>query len=176
MINFAFDFSERNEADDIIDALIEQVCAAYPPKRLERVKARTAASWKDRGYGGGPFGDRISYVALNPDVPEAPGVPEGASGYQADMINQLKFMLHNSATDCEYYPAFTSGLEQVAIPSLFGCVKESLSASEHVKPMIRSPSGVYSLPPAEPREGFVCYEILRQMAYRRQRAGASRCI
>jgi len=167
MLDFKFDFSKRNHADDIIDALTEQVLTAYPPARLERIKSRSESTWKATGL----YSDRISYVVLNYNVPEEPKIPGDASDMQKDMIHQLKFMLYNSVTDDEYYPAFTSGLEQVTIPSMFGCVKESISNSDDVKPVIFSPSDVYSLPKDEIREGYVCYDMLWRMAYRYRRTG-----
>lgn len=171
MVEFSFDFTVRNQADDVIDALIEKVLKAYPEKRLEEIKARTASAWKDKNYGQGAYGDRIPYVVLSLPPAEMVNVPADATQDQKDIINQLMFMLHNSMSDCDYFPAFTSGLEQVAVPSMFGCVKECSSASERVKPIIHSPGDVYSLAPAQVREGFVCYEILRKMAYYAQRTG-----
>ena len=165
---FEFDFSKRNHADDIIDALIEQVLAAYPSERLERIKSRSDSSWKG---GDGAYTDRISYAVLNGAVPEEPKIPDDASDIQREMIWQLKLMLHNAVIDAEFYPAFSSGLEQVTIPSMFCCVKESISASERVKPVISAPSDVYSLPEAEIREGYTCYDMLWRMAYKYRRAG-----
>ena len=57
MLNFTFDFCARNKVDDVIDGLIDKVLAVYPPERLKRIKERTAHSWKDRNYGGCPYGD-----------------------------------------------------------------------------------------------------------------------
>ncbi|MCL2160215.1 MAG: hypothetical protein FWH48_12470, partial [Oscillospiraceae bacterium] len=168
MVHFSFDFSKRNRADDIIDSLIEKVLAAYPAQRLERIKAQSEATWKgvDNGHN-----ERISYVVLNCLPPEEPKTPGDATDIQREMIHQLKMMLHNSVIDDEYYPAFSSGLEQVTIPSMFCCVKERISDSEHVKPIIHSPSEVYSLVEADIREGYVCYDMIRRMAYKYRRAG-----
>ena len=169
MLDFSFNIfnmhEKRNHADDIIDELIEQVLSAYPPERLARIKSQTESSWKNMGM----RSDRISYVVLNYNLPENPVIPEESTGIQRDMIHQLKLMLHNSVIDDEYYPAFSSGLEQVTIPSMFCCVKESISASEHVKPVIKTPSDVYSLPEAQIREDYVCYDMLWRMAYKWQR-------
>jgi hypothetical protein len=164
MIKFSFD-DKRNQADDIIDDLLEKVLAAYPPERLERIRAQSEYSWNSANYKGAGSG-RISYVILSWNVPEEPRVPEDALDVQADMINQLKFMLHNSVVDAEYYPGFSSGCEQVTVPSMFCCVKEIISASDHIKPVIKSPSDVYSLPEAEIREGYMCYDMLWRMAYK----------
>ena len=166
MPNFNFDFFKRNHADDLIDGLIEKVVAAYPPARCERIKARAEATWKT---GISPDKDRISYVAFDNTAPEEPKVPDDADGLQNELILQLKLILQHAEVDDDYYPGFPSGLEQVTMPSLFGCIKESALKSNHVKPVIQSPSDVYSLPPAEVREGFVCHEMLRRMAYKHRR-------
>ena len=171
MIDFSFDMSARNKADDLIDDLIDKVLAAYPPGRLMRIKARTEAAWKDRDYGGGPFGDRIAYVAYMDYVSNEPPVPDDATAYQSDMIAQLRKMLHNSNIDDEYYPGFTSGCEQVTVPSMFGCGKVHTSGSAKVGAIIKSPSDVYSLPAAEIREGHMCYDMLKSMAYKHKRTG-----
>jgi hypothetical protein len=78
-------------------------------------------------------------------------------------------MLASAEIDSEYYPGFPSGLEQITIPSMFGCVKEILSDSDRIKPIIQSPSDVYSLPPAEIRAGSVACEMLRRMMYKHQK-------
>ena len=166
--DWSFDFSKRNHADDIIDELTEKVLALYPQERLERIKARSQASWKDMGKGC-PYYDRISYVVLKQPPEGDPKIPEDASGIQREMIFQLKTMIHNSVIDDEYFPAYQSGLEQVTIPSMFGCVKESISDSAHIKPVISSPSDIYSLPEADIREGSVCHDILYRMAYKHRR-------
>ena len=172
MIDFKFDELETNKrshADDIIDDLIEKVTAAYPAQRLGRIKTQSEYTWnsanrkKDTGF------NRISYVVLNGNLPDEPKIPEDASDIQKDMIWQLKTMLRNAVTDDEYYPGFMSGCEQVNIPSMFGCVKECITGSEHVKPVIKSPSDVYSLPDAEIREGYMCYDLLWRMAYKYKR-------
>jgi len=165
---FDFDAAKRNHADDIIDGLIERVLEAYPADRLERIKSRTESSWKG---GANAYKDRISYSFLSYNMPEEPKIPDDALDIQREMIGQLKSMLHNAVIDAEFYPAFSSGLEQVTIPSMFRCVKESISDSDHVKPVINAPSDVYSLPEAEIREGYVCYEMIRRMAYKYRRAG-----
>ena len=166
MIDIAIDMPKRNRADDIIDKLIEQVLEVYPPERLERIRSRSEATWK-----GAAYGDRISYVVFNGHIPEEPQIPDDASDIQREMIYQLKMMLHNSVIDCEFYPAFSSGCEQVTVPSMFCCVKESISDSNHIKPVIKSPSDVYSLPEAEIREGYVCHDMLWRMAYKYRRTG-----
>jgi len=170
MIDFDFDFGKRNGADDIIDSLVERVVEAYPTERLEKIKARSSFTWNSKNATKGIGGDRISYIVWSWNVPEEPKIPEDASDVQRDMISQLKLMLHNSVIDDEYYPAFSSGCEQVTIPSMFTCVKERISNSEHVKPIIKSPDEVYSLPEAEIREGYMCYDMLWRMAYKYQRA------
>jgi len=159
------DISKRNHADDIIDKLIEQVLSAYPAERLDRIKVRSEATWKCA------YKDRISYVILNYNLPEEPRIPDDALDIQRDMIHQLKVMLHNAVIDDEYYPAFSSGLEQVTIPSMFRCVKEIISGSDRIKPVINTPSDVYSLPETEIREGYICYDMLWRMAYKYKRAG-----
>ena len=161
------DTGRRNRADDMIDRLVEQVLAAYPPERIGRIKSRSEASWK----GTGEYKDRIAYVLLSVGVPGEPEIPEDASDAQRDMLWQLKFMLHNAAIDDEYYPAFSSGLEQVTVPSMFCCVKEGIGGSGHVKPVINSPADVYSLPEAGIREGYTCHDMLQRMAYKYKRAG-----
>ena len=174
MIEFPFEMpegSKRNRADDIIDDLIEKVISAYPPERLERIKNRSEATWK-RTDADNIYDDRISYVVLNTAIPREPEIPPDADYMQRDIIYQLKMMLHNSVIDDEYYPAFSSGLEQVTIPSMFGCVKECISGSEHIKPVIKKPSDVFSLPEAEIREGLMCYDMLYRMAYKYRRAKA----
>ena len=172
MIDFNFDMSKRNRADDIIDELIEQVTTVYPRERLERIKSRSESTWKGSGTDKSCiYKDRISYVVQNYNIPENPQIPDDASDIQKEMISQLKFMIHNSIIDDEYYPAFSSGLEQVTVPSMFRCVKESISNSEHVKPVIQTPSDVYSLPEADILEGYVCYEMLWKMAYKHRRTG-----
>ena len=166
MINFDFDMSKRNNADDVIDRLTEQVLSAYNPERLERIKSRSESTWKNAENN-----DRVSYVVLNYNAPAEPHIPDDASAVQREMIYQLKMMLHNAVIDDEYYPAFSSGLEQVTVPSMFCCVKERISGSERVKPVIKSPSDVYSLPEAEIREGYVCYDMLWRMIYKYRRTG-----
>ena len=161
------DMSKRNRADDIIDELTEKVLAAYPAERLERIKSQSEYTWNSKNSN--DTSDRISYVVLNYNLPEEPMIPDGAADIQRDMIWQLKFMLHNASIGGEYFPAFSSGLEQVTIPSMFCCVKESISASDHVKPVIKSPSDVYSLPDFEIREGYMCYDMLWRMAYKYKR-------
>jgi len=168
--DFDFDFKKRNNADDIIDELTEQVLSAYPPARLERIKARSEATWKNMDKNS-IYNDRISYVVLNYNIPKEPLIPDDATDIQREMIHQLKLMLHNAVIDDEYYPAFSSGLEQVTVPSLFCCVKEGISHSDHVKPVIKSPSDVYSLPEAKIREGYVCYDMIWRMAYKYRRTG-----
>lgn len=163
-----FDETKRTLADDIIDGLVEKVLAAYPPARLERIKARSAYTWNSKeAQSSEP--KRISYVVTNWNIPEEPRIPPEAPDVQKDMIRELKMMLHNSVTDDEYFPGFSSGCEQVTIPSMLGCVKEGISASEHVKPVIKSPSDVYSLPAAEIREGYMCHDMLEKMRYKRKR-------
>jgi len=163
------DMSKRNHADDVIDGLIEKVLTAYPAKRLERIKTQSDDTWNSQNGKNNKNSGRISYVVLNYNVPEGPAVPEDAADIQKEMIGQLKLMLHNSDIDDEFYPAFSSGLEQVTIPSMFCCVKESISASDHVKPVIKSPQDVYSLPDFEIREGYVCHDMLWKMAYKHKR-------
>jgi len=172
MLNFTFDFTKRNAADDIIDELIEKVLAAYPPERLERIRARVTAAWKNDNYAD-KFGDRIAYCPVDPNVELSLDVPTNLEESQADMIAQLQFMLHQSTIDSEYYPAFRSWCDQSTIPSMFECVNEYSSdkTSVHVKPVIDKPSDVYLLPTAEFRKGFPCYDILEQMAWRHQRCG-----
>lgn len=155
----------RNSADDVIDALTDAVCAAYPPERTAAIRRRTTDSWYNRAK------DRISYVVISTAAPEDPKIPPDATPLQTEMIWQLKLMLHNAGIDDEYYPAFSSGLEQVTIPSMFGCVKECISNSDHVRPIIKSPSDVYSLPPAEVREGYVCADFINRMSYKYERCG-----
>ncbi|MCL2665416.1 MAG: uroporphyrinogen decarboxylase family protein [Defluviitaleaceae bacterium] len=168
MEKFSFDdFNETKniQAEEIIDILTEQVVNAYPPEKLERIKKQSGWSWNsalDTVESSG----RISYVALHGGVPEEPRIPEGASEIQADIISQLKMMLHNAVTDDEYYPGFSSGCEQITVPSMFCAKKESISGSDHIKPLIESPSDVYSLPEAKIRDGFMCSEMLRRMAYK----------
>ena len=161
---------KRNQADDIIDNLIEKVLLAYPEERLKRIRTQSEYTWNSNKNNKNTSG-RISYVVLSYNLPEEPKIPEDAADIQKDMITQLKFMLHNSVKDDEYYPAFTSGLEQVTIPSMFCCVKEIISASDHVKPVIKSPSDVYSLPDYDIREGYMCYDMLWKMAYKHKRTG-----
>ena len=163
------DENKRNHADDIIDELVEKVSAAYPAKRLERIRAQSEYTWNSANYTG-PGSGRISYVVINTAAPENPQIPEDASDIQKDMIGQLKMMLHNSVIDDEYYPGFSSRCEQVTIPSMFCCVKESISDSNRIKPVIKLPSDVYSLPMAEIREGYMCYDMLWRMAYKNKRA------
>ena len=175
MIDFSFEALEenkRNHADDVIDELIGLVLAAYPKKRLDAIRARSEYSWNSKNAAKGVGGDRISYVVWNGNVPEEPKIPEDASDVQRDMISQLKAILHNAVIDDEYYPGFSSGCEQVTIPSMFCCVKESISNSNHIKPVIESPSDVYRLPEAEIREGYMCHDMLWRMAYKYKRAGA----
>jgi len=160
-----FDIEKRNVTDDVIDGLIERVLSLYPEKRLERIKAQSEATWKGQNKSG-----RISYVVLNYNMPDEPKIPDDSTDIQREMIHQLKLMIHNAVIDDEYYPAFSSGLEQVTIPSMFCCVKESISRSDHIKPVIKTPSDVYSLPLAEIREGYVCYDMLWKMAYKYRRA------
>jgi hypothetical protein len=167
MIDFLFD-DKRNHADDIIDGLVGKVLAAYPEERLGRIRTQSEYTWNSANYKGAGSG-RISYVVLNGGVPEEPKIPDDASDVQKDMIYQLKLMLYNSDIDDEYYPGFSSGCEQVTVPSMFCCVKESISASDHIKPLIKSPPDVYSLPEAEIREGYMCYDMLRRMAYKYKR-------
>jgi hypothetical protein len=167
--SFDFDITGRNHADDIIDDLIEKVLLAYPPERLKRIKARSESAWKNIS-GNCSYNDRIPYVVLNSILPEKPEIPDDTSDIQRDMINQLKSMFLNSVIDDEYYPAFSSGVEQVTIPSMFGCVKEIISGSDHIKPIINSPSDVYSLPNAKICEGYICYDMLYRMAYKYRRA------
>ena len=67
------DMTKRNRADDVIDLLIEQVLSVYPPERLERIKSRSEASWKDiknmENMGKDcAYNDRISYVVLNYNI------------------------------------------------------------------------------------------------------------
>jgi len=169
-MDFSFDMTTRNHADDVIDDLVEKVLSAYPPERIERIKSRSEAAWKGIN-GNRPYSDRIPYVVLNSVQPETPEIPEDAEAIQRDMINQLKLMLLNSVIDDEYYPAFSSGVEQVTVPSMFGCVKESISGSDHIKPIIKSPSDVYSLPAAEIRGEYICYDMLYRMAYKYRRTG-----
>ena len=165
--NLDLDIQAGEQADEVIDLLIEKVTAAYPPERLRRIEARSEATWKNtRSYT-----DRISYVGVSYAVPSDPQIPEDASDVQRDMIEQLKFMLYNAAVDDEFYPAFSSGLEQVTIPSMFGCVKEIISGSDYVKPIINSPDDVYSLPEIDIRKGYICHDILSRMAYKYRRAG-----
>jgi Uroporphyrinogen decarboxylase (URO-D). len=171
MLNF--EMPERNRADDVIDALIEHVLAAFPPERLERIRARSEWTWNSK-RARADFDDRISYIMLAKESPAAAQrfeAPDDATDIQREMISQLKDMLDFSSVDSEYYPGFPSGLEQVTIPSMFGCVKECVSGSDHVKPVIAAPSDVFSLPPAEIREGSVCFEMLRRMAYKHRRTG-----
>jgi hypothetical protein len=78
-------------------------------------------------------------------------------------------MLHNAVIDDEFYPAFSSGLEQVTIPSMFCCEKEIISNSDRINPVINTPSDVYSLPEAEIREGYICHDMLWRMAYKYKR-------
>lgn len=158
-----FDLSRRNGSDDIIDRLLEDVLALYPPERLERIRLRTDASWK----GHDPrSADRISYVVQNYALPPDIVVPDDATEVQRELIHNLRMMKHNAPIDCEYYPAFNSGLEQVTVPSMFGCIKESISASEHVKPILTRPDGVYGLPEPEVREGYMCHTILQKMRWK----------
>jgi len=173
MVDFCFDMSKRNYADDVIDNLIERVLSAYPIERLERIKSRSESTWNrnrqtlNNKY---LYNDRISYIVLNYNIPGEPQVPDDASDIQREMIYQLKIMLHNAVIDDEFYPAFSSGLEQVTIPSMLCCVKESISNSNHVKPVINTPSDVYSLPDAQIREGYICYDMLWRMAYKYRRS------
>jgi len=172
MLNFTFDFTKRNAADDLIDELIEKVLAAYPPERLERIRSRTTAAWKNDNYAE-KFGDRITYCPVDPNVELPLDVPTNADEAQKDMIAQLEFMLHQSTIDSDYYPAFRSWCDQCTIPSMFECVNEYSSdkTSVQVVPVIHEPFNVYSLPKAEFRKGFPCYDILEQMAWRHQRCG-----
>ena len=172
-LDFNFDFSKRNQADDVIDSLVDRVLAAYPPERIARVKARSEWTWNS-GLAPANFNDRISYFVASsgdPDLAKEFQTPEDASDIQGEMIWQLRGMLNNSVVDCEYYPGFSSGCEQVTIPSMFGCVKEGVSDSDHIRPVIKTPSDVYSLPPAEIREGFMCHDMLWRMAYKHRRTG-----
>ena len=170
---FDFEMPERNRADDVIDALVERALSAYPPERLERIRSRSEWTWNSK-RARIAYDDRISYVMLAKESPAASQefqAPDDASDIQQEMIGQLKDMLDYASVDCEYYPGFSSGLEQVTIPSMFGCVKESADGSDHVKPVIASPSDVFSLPPAEIREGSVCHDMLWRMAYKHRRTG-----
>ena len=171
--DFDFDFSKRNAADDVIDALVERVLAAYPPDRIARIKSRTAWTWNSASAKR-QYDDRVTYLVTSPGEPDiSPDLPcpKDATDIQGEMIWQLKGMLNNSVVDCEYFPGFSSGCEQATIPSLFGCVKERASNSEHVKPILQSPADVWSLPAPEIREGFVCHDMLRRMAYKHRRTG-----
>jgi len=163
----------RNAADDTIDTLAELVLAAYPPERLARIRSRSEHTWNS-AHADTAYDDRISYVMPAMEDPPATqhiGVPGDATDVQREMIYQLKAMVDWSCVDGEYYPGFMSGLEQVTIPSMFGCVKENISQSNHIKPILRSPSDVWSLPPAEIREGAVCHYFLNRMAYKYRRLG-----
>jgi len=169
---FTFDFSKRNAADDIIDTLIEKVLVAYPPERIERIRSRAAWTWNSKSAAR-TYDDRISYLVLIPKdglAKERP-IPEDATEVQRNMIGDLLGMLRNADVDDEFYPAFNSGCQQVTIPSMFGCVKECISDSDHIKPILKAPSDVYSLPTADIREGMMCHTMLWNMAYKYQRAG-----
>jgi len=151
----------------MIDKLIEKVLEAYPPERIERIKKRSEYTWNSNKD---LESDRISYIVFANSGMQFPPIPEKTSDIDKEMIHQLRFMLDHSVIDDEHFPAFPSGIEQVTIPSMFGCVKESISASDHVKPIIKTPSDVYSLPEAEIREGFVCHDFISRMAYKHKRS------
>jgi len=168
-----YEDGRRNAADDVIDELIGRVLEAYPAERLARIRSRSEFTWRS-GHSATEYGDRISYAMLaRPPEGSSGGlpVPEDASDIQREMIWQLRDMADFACVDSEYYPGFSSGLEQVTVPSMFGCVKECVDGSDHVKPVIRTPSDVYSLPPPEVREGMVCHDFLGRMAYKHRRAG-----
>ena len=169
-MDFLLPSTDRNRADDVIDDLIEKVLAAYPPERLERVKGRTEAMWKGMGADS-PYHDRVPYVLFSNHWPEEPVIPEDADELQRSTINELKMMLQHAVIDDEFYPAFSSGVDQLTIPSLFKCENDSASASARIKPVIKTPSDVYSLPDAEIREGRACYDMLYRMVYKYRRTG-----
>ena len=155
-------------AADLIADLVENVLDAYPPERLARIRARSEYTWQS-AHSATAFTDRISYaLPARPPQPSDIQIPTDASDIQREMIWQLRDMLDFSCVDSEYHPGFPSGLEQVTIPSMFGCVKEIIDGSDHVKPVIKTPSDVYSLPPAQIRAGSVAHDFLCRMEYKHQ--------
>ena len=145
---------------------------AYPPERLAHIRDRTEWAWHSANATQA-YDDRIAYLVhstceneVSRDFP----VPADATEVQAEMIRQLQGMAYNAATECERYPGFASGIEQVTIPSMFGCVTEGIADSNRIRPVIKSPSDVYSLPPAEIREGTVCHAMLSRIAETHRRA------
>jgi hypothetical protein len=61
--------TKRNHADDIIDELVEKVSAAYPAKRLERIRAQSEDQWQYPNSVGGSL-----------TLGAAPAAPEPAGG------------------------------------------------------------------------------------------------
>ena len=170
MPEFDFNSIPRNRTDDEIDALAARVREAYPPERIRRIRSRSEWTWNSK-RSAVAYRDRISYAmpAAYSAQPRESDDDPSASDLQRETVRDLRMMLAAAAVDSEYYPGFPSGLEQITIPSMFGCVKELASDSDRIKPLINSPSDVYSLPPAEIREGTVAHEMLRRMAYKHQR-------
>jgi hypothetical protein len=151
----------------LIDGLIEKVLATYPAERIERIKQRTSAVWH-----GHPLPDRIVYIAGEAgEIRGLPDIPAEANEDQRDLIIQLQTILNHGDWDDDFFPAISSGLRQVAIPSYFGCVEEEVSSSNRVGPIIREPSDVYSLPELGFVPGTVGGYLLAKMRYFHQRTG-----
>lgn len=146
-----------------IARLLDRIDAAYPEARKSAIRARMQAFWN-----GGMCADRLPYAVLV--FGGAPQLPADTPARDRELVGQLAAIAaHGEKWDDDFYPALSTGVRQVNLPSYFGCVEEFSSASVKVKPIIRDASDVYSIPTPGFIPGSAGWDTLEKLAHWREK-------
>lgn len=148
---------------NIIEKQLGQIHERYAPDRVESTKSRMKRFWNHT-----PDFGRIPYVVWGGAPKQMPEFPKDTPENDRELVTQLQGILEHAEWEDDYFPALSPGVRQVTIPSYFGCVEETASASVRVKPAIAEPKDVYTLPEVGFGPETPGGEMLERMKYWRK--------